>query len=229
MNLAITHASKPTNPLFVDIEGRRFGKLVVVSYAGMFKTKGKWHCQCDCGNTTTTVGADLRQGLSKSCGCGRKAGAIAAGKANRRHGLTATPTYWSWQSMLARCDNQSHKSFAGYGGRGITICAAWRNFDSFLADMGERPIGMTLERKDTNGNYEPDNCCWATHTAQARNRRSNRQVTCWGETKTIVEWSEDSRCVPSHVTLRKRVEMGWTALDAITRQVAAHTRQAASF
>lgn len=209
-------------PRFVDMQGQRFGKLVVGLFAESIKNKAAWHCQCDCGKATVVLGASLRSGRSKSCGCTRLASAIAAGKANTRHGLTATPTYWSWGSMLARCDKPSHKSFARYGGRGITVCAEWRKFDSFLADMGERPAGTTLERKDTNGNYEPGNCCWATHTAQARNRRSNRPVTCLGETKTIVEWSEDPRCVPSHVTLRKRLEEGWGELDALTRPVRAH-------
>jgi hypothetical protein len=97
-------------------------------------------------------------------------------KAKTRHGHSAngklSPTYNSWIAMKRRCSDSTRKNYEEYGGRGITYCERWKSFDNFLTDMGERPEGMTLDRKDTNGNYEPGNCRWATASQQIRNRRS---------------------------------------------------------
>lgn len=95
-----------------------------------------------------------------------------------RHGLRETPTYRSWTSMISRCGNPNNVSWAHYGGRGITICDAWRTFLGFLADMGERPEGKTLDRINNDGNYEPGNCRWATASEQSRNRRPFLRALC---------------------------------------------------
>lgn len=111
-------------------------------------------------------------------------------KAKRRHGMSDTPSYSSWSSMIGRCTNPKCVAFPDYGGRGIEVCDRWMDFESFLEDMGERPAGLTLDRINNNGNYEPGNCRWATRKQQHNNRRANRLLSLNGETMTVAEWSE---------------------------------------
>lgn len=129
-----------------------------------------WNCVCDCGKETIVAGMNLRNDHTKSCGCFHL-------DAVRTHGLARTKTYISWISMKTRCSNKNDKYKYGiYGGRGITICDRWLNsFENFLEDMGKRPKNHTLDRIDSTGNYEPDNCRWATPLQQARNRRLNKR------------------------------------------------------
>jgi len=112
-----------------------------------------------------------------------------AGKPRHGHGSNLhgrTPTYRSWQAMRSRCHSLTDPAYARYGGRGIVVCARWsESFEAFLADMGERPAGTTLDRIDNDGPYSPENCRWATRTEQGRNRRTNRLLTFNGATKTI--------------------------------------------
>lgn len=104
-----------------------------------------------------------------------------------RHGPDWARTYRVWCSMIGRCCNPKHRRFADYGGRGITVDPAWRKFEAFLADMGESPFGLTLERKENNMGYSKSNCYWATPKQQARNRRSNRYVLCQGKQMTLAD------------------------------------------
>lgn len=111
----------------------------------------------------------------------------------RKHGHTTSagfrsPEYLSWDAMVMRCTNPRHKSWERYGGRGISVCDRWRDFQSFLADMGPRPSGTSLDRINNDGNYEPGNCRWVDAKTQGRNRRNNRLVTIDGATKTMAEW-----------------------------------------
>lgn len=213
----------------VDLLGKRFGRLVVQSIAGSKNQQVHWNCLCDCGKTTVICTRQLNCGQTTSCGCygmeRRRAASLAA---TTTHGKSRTPIYEVWFNMIRRCENESHKSFKHYGARGIKVCDAWHSFEAFYADMGDRPSDAhTIDRKDNNGNYEPSNCRWATQTEQARNRRSSRYLTIFGETKTIIAWAEDERCQVSYAAFSKRVYCGWDGVDALLRSHRSCKRAAA--
>lgn len=135
----------------------------------------RWRCRCDCGNIRDVRADDLKSGNSKSCGC------IQREKARARfltHGQTGTQLHSVWVQMKQRCLNPNDDKYAAYGGRGITVCDAWRDsFEAFCRDMGERPPGHSLDRINNDGNYEPGNVRWAPSSVQSRNRRD----TIWVE------------------------------------------------
>ena len=130
-----------------------------------------------------------------------------------------TPTYVSYISMITRCCSPNHNSYPDYGGKGITVCDRWRNsFLAFLADMGERPLGTTLDRyPDKSGNYEPGNCRWATPFQQCCNRRCSRLVTIEGRTLCLSEWAQVRGW--SINTIRSRMKLGWSAERALTEPI----------
>ena len=129
--------------------------------------------------------------------------------------MTKTSTFSSWSSMLFRCNNPSATGYRYYGGRGISVCPEWSSFDAFYADMGERPsTKYSIDRIDTNGNYCPENCRWATHKEQARNRRTNTLITINGETLCIADWA--IRYNIGDATIRARIRAGWPADKAVT-------------
>jgi hypothetical protein len=168
----------------IDRTGKKYNKLLVIEEAGK-DTKGNflWKCQCDCGKIITVSGKNLNNGDVKSCGCLRDG--------HPKHGLVYTPTYEIWCGMKKRCTNPNCVAWKNYGGRGITLCERWMKFENFYADMGERPEGLSIDRIDNNGNYEPGNCRWATNTEQANNTRQNHYLTYKGETKTIKQWAKE--------------------------------------
>lgn len=130
------------------------------------------------------------------------------------HGLSASPTYKVWQAMHQRCGNLNNPGFHRYGGRGIKVCDRWNSFENFLADMGEKPAGMFIERVDNDGDYEPSNCRWATRSEQQRNRRNNRVVTHAGVTLCLKDWALRVGMPPN--TLYGRLDKGWDFERAIT-------------
>lgn len=157
---------------FKDLTGQRFGRLVVLRLAAR-SPEARWECLCDCGQRTVTRGTTLRNGETRSCGCA-SVEALATHRANPTHGMSRGPTWRSWSNMRGRVFNLNHHAYDRYGGRGITICPEWASFAQFYADMGPRPAGMTLDRIDPDGNYEPGNCRWADWSTQRRNQRRMR-------------------------------------------------------
>lgn len=126
-------------------------------------------------------------------------------------------TYRSWMSMIQRCTNANDPNYRRYGGRGISVCDSWRDFEGFQADMGERPNGKSLDRHpDVNGNYEPGNCRWANNKQQSRNRRTNHMITFMGRTEPLVAWAEEIG-IPRE-TLLSRIQRGWALDRALGRQ-----------
>jgi hypothetical protein len=156
-----------------NLQGQRFGKLVVVSREGNTRTGAcTWRCMCDCGNVKVVTGFHLRRRSVVSCGLHKE------GQARirfTRHGQITrrgrTGAYESWAHMIERCSNPNVKCWKDYGGRGISVCESWKNFENFYADMHDRPTGLTIERVDVNGNYEPGNCVWDDKFRQAQNHR----------------------------------------------------------
>lgn len=199
----------------IDQTGKRFGMLVVVERAPRIQEKKsivRWVCQCDCGKTAIVWASNLK--CAKSCGC-----AQYANPPRLTHGCCYTPTFSVWQNMRCRCENINNDRYAAYGGRGIRICERWRNsFSNFLEDMGEKPSPKhSIDRIDNDGDYEPENCRWATAKEQARNRRSSRMVTIDGVTKCAAEWCEIYGM--ALVRFHSRIHRGWSELKALTAPV----------
>lgn len=165
----------------IDLAGQKFGRLTVIERAG-FNGKTLWKCLCECGNQTTAQSPNLRKGTHKSCGCLKT---DLQRKRMTKHGMGKRgqegPAYMIWKNMRQRCRNAAHPRYADYGGRGVTICAAWDDFSQFLSDMGKPSEGMTLDRIDVNGPYSPENCRWTDYRTQMRNKRNNVWVDVQGQ------------------------------------------------
>lgn len=164
-------------PKILNLVGQRFGRLTVTARAGILRKQSAWACRCSCGSEVFLPANYLRSGDTTSCGCllreHQTKGSVVHG-----HAIvgSTSPTYNSWRAMHERCRLPSHPAYKNYGGRGVAVCDRWRSFPAFLADMGERPEGLTIDRIDVNKGYEPSNCRWATRTQQIANRRSTRKV-----------------------------------------------------
>jgi hypothetical protein len=179
-------------PKFKDMTGERFGRWVVLAKTDD-EGRAKWWCRCDCGNTGVVSGSVLRKGASVSCGCVRSERAATL---KFRHGmnLKGAPSrpYRIWTGMKQRCRDPGVSQYPYYGGRGIKVCERWEDFMNFYADMGDPPSPThSLDRIDTNGNYEPGNCRWATPKEQANNRRPHHVERVVGERNHKAKLTED--------------------------------------
>ena len=153
--------------------GSRHGRMVVKGYSHAIGYRHYFICECDCGSQFTSSWDSIRVGHTLSCGCLHKE---LTSRRSTTHGLTNHPLYSTWKGMKTRCLNANSQDYQHYGGRGITICQQWaESFECFLADMGPRPDGFTVERLDNNGPYDPDNCIWASRSTQMFNTRHSRK------------------------------------------------------
>jgi hypothetical protein len=207
----------------LDLTGQKYGRLTCVKEAGRNKCgQVLWECRCDCGNRTLATTNDLRTGNTKSCGCIKREIII---KRNVTHALSKgrdgkkTRLYNKWVRMKQRCFDKSSSDYDRYGGRGITVCSDWLKYKSFYdwAVTSDYQDGLTIERKNVNGNYEPSNCKWITMEEQARNKRNNHFITFGKSRKTLAEWGEITGIESS--TIRQRLNLGWTPEKALTTKV----------
>ena len=230
-------------PKLIDLSGQRFGELTVLHLADI-KLKGRpaWVCRCDCGLTKVARSEHLKNGDARSCGTHKTKRFIESlplGSQKKRLYPPGTDTrsrlYTLWRAMLWRCTDPSHEAYGRYGGRGITVCEEWRTFGPFRlwALQSGYANDLTIDRIDNDKGYSPSNCRWATPKAQALNRRFNVRLTAFGETRLLVDWAADPRCVVTAAQLRKRLangqppEFAVTATESEARHRAATLREAA--
>ena len=179
----------------IDLTGQVFHAWTVLGFSATRTMpsgarKPFWNCRCVCGAEREVDGASLRTGHSKGCGCTKR---VAISKSRTKHGHTSgaevSPTYWSWTAMRARVRGGNRSAARYYASKGVKICKRWDDFANFLEDMGERPEGMSIDRIDPDGDYEPGNCEWASDTDQANNTRQRRVIFYKGEGHTAPEWA----------------------------------------
>lgn len=200
------------------IEGKTFSRLTVVCNTGL-KTGNKalYECLCSCGKTIRTDKYKLQNGHTKSCGC-LKLDMLAISK--RKHGGTGTPEYKAWIEMKQRCQNEGHKRYKYYGGRGIKVCEEWSNsFAAFLKHIGTRPTDKhSIDRINVNGNYEPGNCRWATPVEQSANRRDTTKFLFNGEMMALSHIAK-SVGIPQSTMHRLVMKRGLSIQDVISSRL----------
>ena len=208
-------------PVAENLSGQRFGKLVAVCDIGRTNRGRVWNCVCDCGAETTSISTYLKNGHKRSCGCLHAESAKVAGAKQRTHGHTAkerkrsASEYHAWSSMKSRCFNPNVHSYKRYGARGITVCERWSDFQNFYEDMGPKPsCKHSLERLDTNGNYEPKNCVWADAFQQASTRTNVRSIEAFGKVMTAAAWSRETGITAT--VIRNRLDSGWDVAKALS-------------
>lgn len=205
-----------------DLTGEKYGRLTVVGRAENLVSSDEslrpgrrlsmWRCTCECGRQKIARHDHIVSGATKSCGCLHKEN-IRRGEAHAdyKHGMSQAPGYYSWSAARRRVMTNDPR----YGGRGIRMCQRWLDsFENFIADMGHPPPGLTIDRIDNNGDYEPGNCRWADMTQQVRNRRNSVALEIDGVTRSPAEWSEISGIHWKSIWNRVN-KLGWSPKDAV--------------
>lgn len=157
-------------PKILNLVGQKFGRLLVYEKGISVRGIQFWQCECECGTRTKVRTGSLRSGRTQTCGCGIRDAVV---RRNSKHGRSKSGVeYETWKRIRQRCYNPNNQDYIYYGARGICVCSRWDDFQNFIADMGPRPSPRhSIDRIDVNGNYEPQNCRWATSEIQRRNRR----------------------------------------------------------
>lgn len=198
-----------------DLTGEVYGRLEVISFSRMNGKTSIWNCQCSCGTIKEIRMTDLKSGLTLSCGCLLREKIVT-------HGKTKSRIYRIWRGMIQRCTNPRHELYYNYGGRGVTVCDEWKNFESFYRDMGDPPDdALTLERKDNEIGYCIGNCTWATRAEQSNNKRTNVFLEYKGKRQTVTQWAREIGLDPS--VLRGRLRRGWDLERSFTEPVQRNT------
>lgn len=205
-------------PKQARLEGRKFGRLIVISQNGTEKNHEKlWLSQCECGNQITTRTSSLTKGITQSCGCLRRE---LAREKRTTHGMTKTAIYSVYRHMIKRCCNPSHRNYYLYGARGISVCDKWRgSFENFYQDMrdGYKP-GLSIDRIDNNKGYGKENCRWASTKEQNNNTRQNICYFHKGKTYTISQLAEMYDI--KYDVLRKRLRVAkWPLKKALNAPI----------
>lgn len=207
-----------------NLEGMQFSRLLVQEKTERKNGHQFYRCRCTCGEIVTVSGSALVQGKAKSCGCLRKekakvhAEALNRNEVSVKHGDYSSRLYRIWVGMKRRCYNECCDHYDNYGGRGITVCEDWRdNYQQFKtwALANGYSDELTLDRIDSNKDYSPDNCRWATRKTQANNTRSNVRVEYHGENRTITEWSQITGIPDS--TIQSRLSKGYPLEDVFSK------------
>lgn len=196
----------------VDRIGQCFGRLTVLRLAGRdARSNAILTCICACGTTTEVLCCSLVSGDVQSCGCLQE-------EVRVKHGMHRTPEYNTWKGMIQRCTNDKHPAYTRYGGCGVSVCPRWLKFENFYADMGQRPVGRSLDRIDNNGPYCKENCRWATRKEQCNNRKSNRVLVLGGRSQTLAQWASELGVKP--VTLYNRLNtLEWSVEKTLTTPI----------
>lgn len=195
-----------------DLTNQKFGRLTVIGRAPNRGKNTMWYCKCECGNISIVNGGHLKNGHTQSCGCYRREVSSAI---HKTHGLSDNPLYSVWNTMIQRCYNPNQKSYRIYGAENKSVCNEWRNFEPFYNWAMENGYkhGLTIERINPDGNYEPSNCRWATRKEQGNNTRNNRLIQFNGEVKTMAQWAESKNLTYS--ALQHRLERNWNIEKAL--------------
>ena len=200
--------------------GEKFNRLTVISQDSSKKNKKHRYylCHCDCGKTVSVRSSDLRTGNTKSCGCLKRERLV---EMTTTHGESKTKLYNVWNGMMTRCNNPKSDHFYRYGGRGIKVCDEWlHNYTAFRdwALSHGYEDGLTIDRIDVDGNYNPDNCRWITSAEQMKNTSANRLLTFNGETLVLADWARRVGLSPE--TISKRIKRGWSVEKTLTEKEA---------